>query len=306
MDNLPVIAIRFALFAVLMVLAGLPAFSLYALRRQERSGPVLPLAGIATVLSLIGLLLSALGMVALVAAMMGTALWPVDWEMLSGVVQQSAIGTAWIVRMAALAIALLTSVTLRRFPLLSRITLVASAAIAIISLVWTGHAGATEGALGTLHQLSDAIHMLAAALWIGALAGFCLLLFPTRSMASQQIPIAARALDQFARLGTLAVSLIVLTGLINGVILLSPHGLSALVTSFYGQLLLIKLALFALMLALAAANRWRLTPALRLAAGDHTPEAALSHLRRSLALETGAAVAILGVVAWLGTLDPGA
>ena len=36
MDNLPVIAIRFALYADLMVLAGVTAFSLYALKPEER------------------------------------------------------------------------------------------------------------------------------------------------------------------------------------------------------------------------------------------------------------------------------
>src|SRR3546814_8278467 len=53
----------------------------------------------------------------------------------------------------------------------------------------------------------------------------------------------------------------------------------------YGQLLLAKLALFALMLALAAANRWRLTPALAAAAGDDAesvdsdPDEALAAMR---------------------------
>ncbi|MFC4256023.1 copper homeostasis membrane protein CopD [Altererythrobacter xixiisoli] len=306
MENLPVIAIRFALYAVLMVLAGLPAFSLYALPQRERSGAVLPLTGIAVTLALLGLLLSALGMIALVAAMMGTGLWPVDWEMLGGVVQQSAIGTAWIVRMAALTVALLAALALRRFPLPARIMLVASAGVAIVTLVWTGHAGASEGMIGTIHQVSDAVHMLAAAVWIGALVGFCLLLQPGRASQPQRVAIAARALEQFARIGTIAVLLIVATGLINGIILLglpSLVALVALVASFYGQLLLVKLALFAAMLGLAGANRWRFTPGLR---AGHAPDSALGHLRRSLALETGAALAILGVVAWLGTLDPGA
>ena len=36
MDNLPVIAIRFALYVDLMVLAGVTAFSLYALKPSFR------------------------------------------------------------------------------------------------------------------------------------------------------------------------------------------------------------------------------------------------------------------------------
>ena len=42
MDNLPVIAIRFALYADLMVLAGVTAFSLYALKPEERGTALLP------------------------------------------------------------------------------------------------------------------------------------------------------------------------------------------------------------------------------------------------------------------------
>jgi putative copper resistance protein D len=76
--------------------------------------------------------------------------------------------------------------------------------------------------------------------------------------------------------------------------------------SAYGQLLLAKLALFALMLALAGANRWRLTPALATAASaaDANHEAVLSALRRSLIVEASAALAILALVAWFGTLEP--
>ena len=44
MDNLPVIAIRFALYADLMVLAGVTAFSLYALDTR-RAGICLATAG---------------------------------------------------------------------------------------------------------------------------------------------------------------------------------------------------------------------------------------------------------------------
>lgn len=62
--------------------------------------------------------------------------------------------------------------------------------------------------------------------------------------------------------------------------------------------------LFVAMLALAAANRFRLTPAFEraIAAGD--VGRALAGLRVSLAAETTAAVAIVVLVAWLGTLPP--
>lgn len=303
MDNLPVIAIRFALYVDLMVLAGVTAFSLYALKPEERGTALLPLAKPALLLSLLGLLLSGSGMIALVAAMTGTSLWEIDGSAFREIVTQSAIGSAWVVRMVAVAIALLAALALGRSPRLARYCLLASAVLAIATLVWTGHAGATEGWTGSLHRLSDIVHMLAAAIWIGGIAAFSWLLFqPLAHQSDAQIRIAHRALEQFSRVGTLAVALIVLTGIINSLSLMGlPHPY-ALFASRYGQLLLIKLALFAAMLMLAGVNRWRLTPALGAANGNPVP--ALRGLRQSLVLETSTVLTILAVVAWLGTLEP--
>ena len=305
MDNLPVIAIRFALYADLMVLAGVTAFSLYALKPEERGTALLPLAKPALLLSLLGLLLSGGGMIALVAAMTGTSLWAVDGSAFREIVTQSAIGSAWVVRMAAVAIALLAALALGRIPHLARYCLLASTVLAIATLVWTGHAGATEGRTGSLHRLSDIVHMLAAAVWIGGIAAFSWLLFqPLAHQSDAQIRIAHRALEQFSRVGTLAVALIVLTGIINSLSLMGlPHPY-ALFASRYGQLLLIKLALFAAMLVLAGANRWRLTPALGAAIANGNPAPALRGLRQSLVLETSTVLTILAVVAWMGTLEP--
>jgi putative copper resistance protein D len=77
-----------------------------------------------------------------------------------------------------------------------------------------------------------------------------------------------------------------------------------LLASSYGKLLLLKLAFFAGMLLLAASNRWRLTPALGAALGSGGVAPALSRLRTSLLAEGAAALAILGLVAWFGTLEP--
>jgi len=101
-------------------------------------------------------------------------------------------------------------------------------------------------------------------------------------------------------MGTLIVATLAVSGAINGEVIVGLAQLPALAGSRYGWLLGAKLALFLLMLALAAANRWRLGPALESGA----PQRALTHLRLSLIVETGAAIVIFGLVAWLGTLDP--
>jgi copper resistance protein D len=113
-----------------------------------------------------------------------------------------------------------------------------------------------------------------------------------------------RALDGFARIGTIVVAVIVASGLANAWLLVGPSGLGALPGTLYGQLLLAKLALFAAMLGCAAMNRYRLAPMLsaRIAQSDH--RSAIVALRVSLALETGCAGIVLALVAWLGTLQP--
>src|SRR3546814_8754495 len=69
--------------------------------------------------------------------------------------------------------------------------------VALASCAWTGHAAGGEGLPGSLQRLSDIIHLLAAATWLGALACFlraCL----ARGRDSERI----RALVRFAGTGT--------------------------------------------------------------------------------------------------------
>ncbi|MDF8335481.1 copper homeostasis membrane protein CopD [Novosphingobium cyanobacteriorum] len=305
MTDLPVIVIRFALYADLMVLTGLVAFTLYGQTAEERTSGMLPLTRLAIPLSFLGLLLSAFGMAALIASMTGTSLLAIDGETARSIIGETAIGTAWIVRMAAMFVALVFALMLDRGRLFARMGLLLCAALAIATLVWTGHAGATEGWQGTLHRSADVVHMLAAAVWIGGIAAFALLLFrPFALLTEAQLAMAARALAQFSQVGTLAVGLIVATGVANGLILLGWPDPARLIVSTYGQLLLAKLALFAAMLILAAINRWRLTPTLGAAAQADDAGAAVGALRRSLLVEGLAALAILALVAWLGTLEP--
>ncbi len=306
MDNLPVIAIRFALYADLMVLAGMAAFTLYAFTAPERTASsLIPLRPIVLVLALLGLILSGLGLLALAAEMMGASLFPVDPIHVRMILFETAIGSAWIVRMLALVIVLAAALALERLPTATRIAVVLASSGAIATLVWTGHAGAIEGVWGTIHRLSDIVHMLGASIWVGGIASFAWLLFrPAEKTSPTELAITHRALEQFSQIGTLIVGLIVLTGLINSQILVGAANIGMIATTPYGQLLLAKLALFGLMLALAAANRWRLAPALDAGIASGNPFVAVIALRKSLVAEGAAVFLILGLVAWLGTLEP--
>ena len=308
------IGIRFALYVDLMLIAGLAAFPLYALTRSERLGPH-PMAAIWRAerwLSIVGVLVSTFGMGVLAASMQGVDLFSLEFQPFLDLVRETDVGMAWIYRSAALLLALAAATWLTRWPTIATAILTIAGSVAVATLVWSGHAGATDGAAGTVHRISDILHLIAAAVWIGAIGVFLLLIAPRHiPKTADGLRLAARSLDQFSRVGTICVLVIVATGLINSQMIVGAENIGRSLESPYGQLLLAKLALFGLMLALAAANRWRLTPALAAAIPgadteslDSDPDQALAAMRKSLILEALAALAIVALVAWFGTLEP--
>ncbi|KQN40564.1 hypothetical protein ASG37_01880 [Sphingomonas sp. Leaf407] len=281
--DLPGIALRFALFVDLLLLVGIAG---YAGWRH----PVARLPWIVAMLAIVGMLLSAAGLVVLAAGMAGTAIGDVDRTTLEMVVTATAVGRSWVVRIVALCVA----VALAARPRLAAL----AGAVALATLAWGGHGAMDEGVIGRVHLVADIVHLFAAALWIGVLALLCALL--VRLPDPSRIARTHRLASGFAGLGTVLVVAIVASGIVNAWLLVGGFG--GLTGTLYGRLLLVKLMLFAAMLCLAALNRFRLTPALALPTGD--PASAWRGLRASVAVETGCGIAILALVAWLGTLAP--
>ena len=299
MADWPLIAIRFGVYAALSVLFGLSAFGLYGFRGGGR-GDALALRAWLIASSMAGLLLSGSWLLLMASSMADIPLWPVDRAAIDGVLSGSAVGIAWKVRVIALVLAGLAATRARWLPVV-----VASSAVALASLAWTGHGSVGERMPGWGHLGSDIVHLIASSAWVGALVGLILLVSrPIARVDRDHLDQTHRALQGFGAVGTMIVATIVVTGLINSWFMVGIGNLASLATTLYGELLLIKLALFAVMLALAALNRLRLTPAFErsIAAADHS--GALGALRKSLALETAGVTAILALVAWLGTLDP--
>ena len=301
-----VIGIRFALYADLMLMVGLPAFALYALSPDERSDySLLPLQRPLVALISAGLLLTLLGFLFICAAMMGVAPSEIDRDAMSSILLETSMGWAAVVRAIALATAALALFGFRKTPRVAYGAAALLGTIALISLLWNGHAGATEGSLGTTHRISDALHIFAAALWIGAIAAFSMMLArPATEIAEAHLKTIHGALDQFSRIGAILVAVIVVTGLINSQILFGLANWSSLVGTTYGWLLFAKLMAFGTMLLLAAANRWRLTPALARSIVSGGNATALATLKKSIVLESAIAIAVLALVAWLGTVSP--
>jgi putative copper resistance protein D len=100
------------------------------------------------------------------------------------------------------------------------------------------------------------------------------------------------------------VATLVVSGLVNSWFLVGS--LSSLLTTLYGQILLCKLALFAAMLALAAANRFWLVPRImsESRAGAGEPAVWQGRLRHHVLGEQFLGVAILLAVSILGAMRP--
>jgi copper resistance protein D len=301
------IGIRFALYADLMLLFGLPLFGLYALKGAEQlQNAVLPLRSITVWLSLSGIILSLLGIVAMTASMAGVRFFEVDSASVSMMIFETTMGNAWLVRMLALVITLAAAQFLLRNSTPLWLSLVAFAsAVTLSSLAWTGHGAASEGAAGTAQLIADITHLLGAGAWLGALAALTIMLSRGAQTCDEaHLRRTHRVLEGFSVTGTIIVALVLSSGLANSWMLVGPKNLLTLPATLYGQLLIAKLLLFALMLALAAANRFRLTPAFDRALQSGGTSDAIAKLRKSLAFELGIAFIILGLVAWLGTLEP--
>lgn len=186
------------------------------------------------------------------------------------------------------------------------VVLGALAAAAVVSFVWTGHGTAGVGALGGLHIITDALHLLCASLWIGALIMLSAGAVHAVAVRTQNSSAALLvALSRFSAVGPALIGLLVATGFINTWLLAGPGHWRELLRQPYGWALIAKLTLFAGMLALGWQHRNRATPALRRAlASSQNSGSTLRSLRKTLLTETSLALLILAAVAVLGNLEP--
>jgi copper resistance protein D len=170
------------------------------------------------------------------------------------------------------------------------------AACLIGSLAWAGHAGATPGVEGDIHLAADILHLVAAGAWLGGLLSLWMLFRLAVREPDQSFALIAQvATRRFSTLGLVAVGTLLATGAVNTWALVGS--MSALLETDYGRLLLLKIALFLAMVAIASVNRFRLTP--RLPGKD-----SMRRLAGNALAEIGLGLVIIAVVSVLGTLPP--
>lgn len=223
------------------------------------------------------------------------------WAVLS----QTVFGRDWLVRslLACVLAATLPSLLSPRedkSPWLKTAAAVLASAFAG-TLAWSGHAAGGLGSEAILHPAADALHLIAAAAWVGALPPL-IVLFAAAGADDASLAMARTATARFSILGIVSVGTLFATGIVNTFYL--AGSVRALFGTDYGRLLLIKIALFLAMVAIAAVNRFRLTPQLVQQASIAASRDALRRLRRHAAIEALAGAIVIAIVAALGTMAP--
>jgi putative copper resistance protein D len=165
------------------------------------------------------------------------------------------------------------------------------------SPVWRHrHAEQIPAPNSTLHITADAVHLSAAAAWIGGLFVLSFVLASNPSRAAMD-----KILMRFSSMGVIAVTLIVASGLVNSWLLVGTVG--KLFTMPYGLWLVAKILLFLIMIGIATANRLWIIPSMARAADTSVW---IEKLRRHVFAEQAVGMLILAVVSVLGTLAPAA
>jgi putative copper resistance protein D len=173
------------------------------------------------------------------------------------------------------------------------------------TLAWAGHAAANSSVEGNVHLFADVLHLIAAAAWLGALVPLALLLRAVRGDQNEtSVAIGRAAALRFSTLGIASVGTLTATGVANSWVLVGS--VAALTDTDYGQLLMVKIGLFFVMLSIAAANRLLLTPRLTQTSGAIASHDALQQIERNTLIEASVGAIIIVIVAALGILPPGA
>lgn len=154
-----------------------------------------------------------------------------------------------------------------------------------------GHAGAAAGAVGNGLVVSEACHLVAAGVWVGAL--------PALFLALGRLPAdaAVAMCERFTPVGLAAVLVLAASGALQAISLIG--GLAGLLGTPYGQLAMLKIALFLVALALAALNRLWLTDRLARTGSARA-------LRLSVGIETAIGFAIVLTAGLLASTAPAA
>jgi putative copper export protein/methionine-rich copper-binding protein CopC len=253
---------------------------------------------------------AAWGVGLLVALVAQVAVLGIGWGEVGTLLTDTRWGVAWITLAVLSVLTDLIALAVRRGGALldpgvgRTVALALPGAIGVVVLSAAGHAGTgTDAGLGTAF---DALHAWATAAWLGGLLMLAVLAVPLlRALDDEdRVRLGAGVIVRFSALAVAAVVVLVVTGVYRA--LAELPSFDALWTTSYGVVLLVKLAIFVVMLALAAWNRFSLHPRLERDALGIAPGGAraLAALRTSIRAEVLLAALVMVAVALLVSIPP--
>ncbi|MCC5947285.1 MAG: copper resistance protein CopC/CopD [Nitriliruptoraceae bacterium] len=311
--------VRWASYLTVLLAGGLWIIGVTTMRRPADRGMVRELGrGIA----ILGLGVTGVAVVVQAATLSGGGLGAVTEQALLTDIMGSGFGQGVVVRVLGLLLLLVAwqQATSRIAAVLAG----AGAVAAVSSFALDGHQRATDPV--ALMIGADVVHLLGAATWFAGLVVLAMLL---RSRAARRDPVAVAAVvARFSTVALISVGVLSLAGVAMAVPLVGAG--SALLGTDYGLLLVAKTVAVALVVAVAAYNRQRLVPlvrAVQIPAGasggvetdtvepgtDATGtvdaratriERAWRRLRRTVSVEAGLLVAVLGITGVLVSTQP--
>ena len=145
-----------------------------------------------------------------------------------------------------------------------------------LSFATDGHT-VSQGNL-LLHASLDVVHVLAAGIWVGGIAG--LLLMAIRRRRRLENDSMAPSIVRFSSVATLAIVTVAAAGL--GMSFLIVDSIGDYVATSWGRLLLLKVALVAIAVGIGAYNHFVVVPALEV---DPRDASMLSRARRTISAE---------------------
>lgn len=160
----------------------------------------------------------------------------------------------------------------------------------------TGHT--SDAHYGALAAVADLVHLTGVSLWLGGLAVLLLAVLPRRRAEE-----LSTVLPRYSRLAMGSVLAIIAAGVVLAWQLLG--GLDALVDTGYGQLLLAKIVLLAMILIAAWGSRGWIVHRLDFAVVLRGDAATVQPIIRTVAVETALALLVLVVASFLVTANPG-
>lgn len=291
------IAARWVHFAALFALFGCP-LSFLLTRGQQPAETARLFDATNRLLQIAAVVAGVSGVIwiaALIANMAGSFADAATRDTLNAFFFETQFGPIVVARLILLAVIVLAIVLPQRIRF--GVWLLISAGL-LLDQAWLGHAAnGGDSVFGAVMIVSYGVHVLAGAAWVG---GLPILLLALAQRDPKKGPRAiVLILSRYSALATGAVTLIVASGVANAMFRVQGHFVR-LVGSGYGEILLIKLLLVAIMLALAFYNRFIALPRLEMA--PQTPD--LAGLSRSIGVELALGVLVIGAAALLGVTPP--